>query len=147
MLIFVHTERNLNPKAACLKRREEEKTEELPGRLGPPTDLAQQAALGGPKVGPPPSVTLSHSYSRFLLKMQLYFDVAKSKTSTHFNVSERIRRLLISFWQHFIQISFCRWKQKFIYTLVRSIRTCFSLFSQYTSRIISPKTICKLMIV
>ena len=34
-------ERNLNPKAACLKRREEEKTEELPGSraLGPPDDL------------------------------------------------------------------------------------------------------------
>ncbi|CAH1789445.1 unnamed protein product, partial [Owenia fusiformis] len=38
-------ERNLNPKAACLKRREEEKTEELPGRapLGP-DELAQQVA-------------------------------------------------------------------------------------------------------
>lgn len=42
---FQSTERNLNPKAACLKRREEEKTEELPGRgLGPgPEDLVQQA--------------------------------------------------------------------------------------------------------
>uniref|UniRef100_A0A8W8NMR0 BHLH domain-containing protein n=1 Tax=Magallana gigas TaxID=29159 RepID=A0A8W8NMR0_MAGGI len=41
-------ERNLNPKAACLKRREEEKTEELPGGRGGMTadDLAaQQAAL------------------------------------------------------------------------------------------------------
>lgn len=35
-------ERNLNPKAACLKRREEEKSEELPGRLGPPQpDMSQ----------------------------------------------------------------------------------------------------------
>lgn len=43
-------ERNLNPKAACLKRREEEKTEELPGGRGGMTadDLAaQQAALSG----------------------------------------------------------------------------------------------------
>ncbi|KAH9493033.1 Transcription factor 12 [Bulinus truncatus] len=32
-------ERNLNPKAACLKRREEEKTEELPGRALPSDDL------------------------------------------------------------------------------------------------------------
>ena len=47
-LSFHLAERNLNPKAACLKRREEEKTEELPGRsLGPPVDLAQQAAMAG----------------------------------------------------------------------------------------------------
>ncbi|KAK2186930.1 hypothetical protein NP493_182g03041 [Ridgeia piscesae] len=40
-------ERNLNPKAACLKRREEEKTEELPGRGHGQSaaELAQQAAL------------------------------------------------------------------------------------------------------
>ncbi|XP_061190869.1 transcription factor 4-like isoform X5 [Saccostrea echinata] len=42
-------ERNLNPKAACLKRREEEKTEELPGSRGMTADdlAAQQAALSG----------------------------------------------------------------------------------------------------
>lgn len=43
-------ERNLNPKAACLKRREEEKNEEAGGRpmlLGPPVDMAQQIALAG----------------------------------------------------------------------------------------------------
>ncbi|XP_078330058.1 transcription factor 12-like isoform X4 [Crassostrea virginica] len=42
-------ERNLNPKAACLKRREEEKTEELPGGRGMTSDdlAAQQAALSG----------------------------------------------------------------------------------------------------
>ncbi|CAG5121461.1 unnamed protein product, partial [Candidula unifasciata] len=34
-------ERNLNPKAACLKRREEEKTEELPGRAVSSDDLSQ----------------------------------------------------------------------------------------------------------
>ncbi|XP_064645674.1 transcription factor 4-like isoform X3 [Lineus longissimus] len=34
-------ERNLNPKAACLKRREEEKSEELPGRQLQPDDLGQ----------------------------------------------------------------------------------------------------------
>lgn len=39
-------ERNLNPKAACLKRREEEKSEELPGRLGPPTDMQAMSAKG-----------------------------------------------------------------------------------------------------
>ncbi|KAL8622316.1 hypothetical protein ACOMHN_043320 [Nucella lapillus] len=39
-------ERNLNPKAACLKRREEEKTEELPGRALSSDDLASQAHLG-----------------------------------------------------------------------------------------------------
>lgn len=44
------TERNLNPKAACLKRREEEKTEELPGRALSADEMAQQAALAG-KVG------------------------------------------------------------------------------------------------
>ena len=40
------TERNLNPKAACLKRREEEKSEELPGHgLAPPgpQDIAAMA--------------------------------------------------------------------------------------------------------
>ncbi len=39
--LSLFSERNLNPKAACLKRREEEKTEELPGgrALGPPDDL------------------------------------------------------------------------------------------------------------
>ncbi|XP_056002031.1 transcription factor 4-like isoform X18 [Ostrea edulis] len=42
-------ERNLNPKAACLKRREEEKSEELPGGRGMTADdlAAQQAALSG----------------------------------------------------------------------------------------------------
>lgn len=30
-MLLLFPERNLNPKAACLKRREEEKTEELPG--------------------------------------------------------------------------------------------------------------------
>ncbi|XP_033725783.1 transcription factor 4-like isoform X3 [Pecten maximus] len=40
-------ERNLNPKAACLKRREEEKTDEMPGGRGLSSDdiAAQQAAL------------------------------------------------------------------------------------------------------
>ncbi|BFZ25693.1 hypothetical protein BsWGS_28731 [Bradybaena similaris] len=38
-------ERNLNPKAACLKRREEEKTEELPGRSLSSDDLPQHAGL------------------------------------------------------------------------------------------------------
>nr|XP_006812112.1 PREDICTED: transcription factor 12-like protein isoform X2 [Saccoglossus kowalevskii] len=42
-------ERNLNPKAACLKRREEEKVEELPNRAitGPPPPGGDQGALGG----------------------------------------------------------------------------------------------------
>ncbi|BFZ14062.1 hypothetical protein BsWGS_17101 [Bradybaena similaris] len=38
-------ERNLNPKAACLKRREEEKTEELPGRAVSSDELSQQSGL------------------------------------------------------------------------------------------------------
>ncbi|CAG5116356.1 unnamed protein product, partial [Candidula unifasciata] len=38
-------ERNLNPKAACLKRREEEKTEELPGRSLSSDDLSQHTGL------------------------------------------------------------------------------------------------------
>lgn len=33
ILFFIYLERNLNPKAACLKRREEEKNEEGP-KLG-----------------------------------------------------------------------------------------------------------------
>ncbi|GFN83632.1 transcription factor 4 [Plakobranchus ocellatus] len=40
-------ERNLNPKAACLKRREEEKTEELPGRGLATDDLSQQPGMPG----------------------------------------------------------------------------------------------------
>ncbi|VDH91718.1 transcription factor 4/12 [Mytilus galloprovincialis] len=42
-------ERNLNPKAACLKRREEEKGDEIPGGRGMTSDdiAAQQAALAG----------------------------------------------------------------------------------------------------
>jgi hypothetical protein len=64
-VFFVCTERNLNPKAACLKRREEEKTEELPGHLGPPPDLAQQVALGGPKVCPLDPPTPSQLYLHF----------------------------------------------------------------------------------
>lgn len=49
MVFFSFSERNLNPKAACLKRREEEKTEELPGGRGMTSDdlAAQQAALSG----------------------------------------------------------------------------------------------------
>lgn len=40
-------ERNLNPKAACLKRREEEKSDEMPGRsmLVPQHELVQQNVL------------------------------------------------------------------------------------------------------
>ncbi|XP_070178154.1 transcription factor 12-like [Littorina saxatilis] len=45
-------ERNLNPKAACLKRREEEKTEELPGRALNSEDLASQGHLGSKVVWP-----------------------------------------------------------------------------------------------
>lgn len=43
------SERNLNPKAACLKRREEEKTEDLPGGRGLSQEeiTAQQVALAG----------------------------------------------------------------------------------------------------
>lgn len=46
---FVFPERNLNPKAACLKRREEEKGDEIPGGRGMSADdiAAQQAALAG----------------------------------------------------------------------------------------------------
>ena len=36
----------MNPKAACLKRREEEKGEDMPGRI-PGDDITQQAALAG----------------------------------------------------------------------------------------------------
>lgn len=43
-------ERNLNPKAACLKRREEEKTEELPGRASLTDDMSQP---GMPNKCPP----------------------------------------------------------------------------------------------
>ena len=40
------SERNLNPKAACLKRREEEKTEELPGRVAMSgEDMSQQPGI------------------------------------------------------------------------------------------------------
>ena len=52
MIILVSAERNLNPKAACLKRREEEKTEELPGRALNSEDMASQAHLGS-KVSDP----------------------------------------------------------------------------------------------
>ena len=55
-LIFpIILERNLNPKAACLKRREEEKTEDLPGRVGlqgtpgtnqDPQDISQHVLTG-----------------------------------------------------------------------------------------------------
>lgn len=49
IFFFGYAERNLNPKAACLKRREEEKSEELPGGRGMTADdlAAQQAALSG----------------------------------------------------------------------------------------------------
>lgn len=42
-------ERNLNPKAACLKRREEEKSEDGPklGGSGPPHHMLQQGPAGG----------------------------------------------------------------------------------------------------
>merc|ERR1719277_1041366 len=58
-------ERNLNPKAACLKRREEEKTEELPGRpLGggaddPMTPAHMTPGVGGP--GPAPNKVVPFS--------------------------------------------------------------------------------------
>ena len=71
---FYVLERNLNPKAACLKRREEEKTEELPGSraLGPPDDLqAPPHSIPGkvcisPSLSPRPTVynTLTHTCSK-----------------------------------------------------------------------------------
>ncbi|XP_026316458.1 protein daughterless-like [Hyposmocoma kahamanoa] len=49
-------ERNLNPKAACLKRREEEKAEEAPKLLAAPLQHYQpMPGMGGlPPGGPPP---------------------------------------------------------------------------------------------
>lgn len=51
-------ERNLNPKAACLKRREEEKAEDAPKLLAAPLHhYAPMPGLGpvsGPPTGPPP---------------------------------------------------------------------------------------------
>ena len=43
------SERNLNPKAACLKRREEEKADEMPGGQGLSSEeiAAQHAQLAG----------------------------------------------------------------------------------------------------
>ncbi|KAK3095875.1 hypothetical protein FSP39_020185 [Pinctada imbricata] len=72
-------ERNLNPKAACLKRREEEKTEELPGRGGLSADdlVSQPPGLTGPssmnamggcrgggggRLGDPPSLHSAFQY-------------------------------------------------------------------------------------
>ncbi|XP_059159599.1 transcription factor 4-like isoform X3 [Physella acuta] len=52
-------ERNLNPKAACLKRREEEKTEELPGRTLSSEDLASGLAN---KCPPEPGKGSWHSW-------------------------------------------------------------------------------------
>jgi len=49
--LCVTLERNLNPKAACLKRREEEKTEEQQaGRsmVVPPQDIVHQVPLVSP---------------------------------------------------------------------------------------------------
>jgi len=48
-MCYLMTERNLNPKAACLKRREEEKSEEqqAAGRslVVPPHDIGHQVQL------------------------------------------------------------------------------------------------------
>ena len=53
--IFPTTERNLNPKAACLKRREEEKADDgsAKGMQGPPHLGGGGGAGGG---GPPPMI-------------------------------------------------------------------------------------------
>ena len=45
-IVFDNVERNLNPKAACLKRREEEKAEDGP-------------KMGGHPLAPPPHLTQS----------------------------------------------------------------------------------------
>ena len=47
---FSFSERNLNPKAACLKRREDEKSEDIPGRpMNVNAEDLQQGSMG-PKV-------------------------------------------------------------------------------------------------
>lgn len=51
------SERNLNPKAACLKRREEEKAEDGP-KLGP---------------GPPHHMLATPHYSTITVKFLIYF--------------------------------------------------------------------------
>lgn len=59
------SERNLNPKAACLKRREEEKAEDGPNKLGAPL---QQLPLSHPH---PHSHPLP--YTTMPVRIRLYF--------------------------------------------------------------------------
>jgi hypothetical protein len=56
--IFI-SERNLNPKAACLKRREEEKAEDNVGpKLGHHLSVAQHMVVQGPHFPPMTLVSL-----------------------------------------------------------------------------------------
>jgi len=49
-MVLLSSERNLNPKAACLKRREEEKADDMPGRpMNVNAEDLQQSNMG-PKV-------------------------------------------------------------------------------------------------
>lgn len=56
---FVVVERNLNPKAACLKRREEEKAEDNVGpKLGHHLSVAQHMVVQAPHFPPMTLVSL-----------------------------------------------------------------------------------------
>ena len=49
LAVIASSERNLNPKTACLKRREEEKSEDLPG--GRPMNVNAEDLAQGPMGG------------------------------------------------------------------------------------------------
>jgi len=63
IILLIISERNLNPKAACLKRREEEKAEDNVGpKLGHHLSVAQHMVVQAPHFPPMTLVSL------FLLK-------------------------------------------------------------------------------
>jgi len=83
-MVLLSSERNLNPKAACLKRREEEKADDMPGRpMNVNAEDLQQSNMG-PKVGLNASMEgLVQNYCHLLCKSLLQMLAACFVLLTH----------------------------------------------------------------
>lgn len=73
--VLFFAERNLNPKAACLKRREEEKADDgstkgMGGQQGPPPHLGGGGGASGG--GPPPMIPFGSMPPSVLLLFRIY---------------------------------------------------------------------------
>ena len=87
--VFI-AERNLNPKAACLKRREEEKSDDLPGR--PMNVNAEDLAQNVNKVWSSPAGDTVSVYLIYYFTFSTLFNPLPNLKILDFSKMERIYR-------------------------------------------------------